>query len=364
MALIHVVIPVYNAKRFLRETVASVLNQSCKDIDIVLVNDGSTDGSADLCDELAAAESRVSAIHQRNQGVSAARNAGIEYFLRNQAEGYVAFLDADDLWCEKMFTPELVQCLAERSGIDVCVFDGVSATEDLVRYSHPKQYQESCFDGGNGVIWKLQGHFCANLYSFRLLKKWHIRFREGLKYCEDKIFMLQCGFLAEKVQFMPQLMHIYRQNASSAMGVSSRIPPVEYYTPIIDGWIASNLFLNSCEPETGKSTNAGFILAGIYFLDMAKDHFKRWKHPGDLEPAKAHPYYYLFENMQENCVSPKQYKDNKLLLEHPLRYRWKYRIIGAVESVVRVALQIKPIHQFREKRKYPLTELPRQEGNL
>ena len=358
MALIHVVIPVYNTKRFLRETVASVLDQPSKKIDIVLVDDGSTDGSAQLCDELAAVEPRISVIHQQNQGVSAARNTGIEYFLLNQAEGYVAFLDSDDLWHKNVFTSERIQWLWDNQGIELCVFGDISTTEGLERYSYPKLYQESCIDGGNSAIWKLQGHFGANLYSIRLLKKWSIRFRDGLKYSEDKIFMLQCGFLAEKVQFIPQLMHIYRRNTSSAMGVSFQISPVEYYTPVIDGWIASDLFLNSHEPETGKSTNAGFILASIYFMDMAMDHFKRWRNPSELEPVKAHPYYYLFENMKENCVSPKQYKDHKLLLEHPLRYRWKYRLIGAVESAAKLALKIKPVQQFREKRKYPLTELP------
>lgn len=359
MAYIHVVIPVYNAMRFLRATVSSVLDQPCEDIDIVLVDDGSTDGSAALCDALAAAEPRVSVIHQENSGVSAARNAGVEHFLRSQAEGYVAFLDSDDLWCKNVFTPERMQRLSGQSGVDVCVFGSISATEGLERYTNPKLYQESCIDGGNDAIWKLQATFCANLYSVRLLKKWDIRFRKSLKYSEDKIFMLQCGFLAEKVQFMPQLMHIYRQNAASAMGVSLRIPPVEYFTPIIDGWIASDLFLKSLESETGRATNAGFILSGIYFMDMAAEHHKQWRRPRELEPARAHPYYYLFENMKQNSVTPKQYREHKLLLEHPRRYRWKYRLIGAVEAMARLALRIKPVHQFREKRKYPLTELPR-----
>ena len=82
MTNIHVVIPVYNAVGFLRQTVASVLHQPYSGIDIVLVDDGSTDGSGQLCDELAAEEDRIHVIHQNNSGVSTARNAGIDYILQ------------------------------------------------------------------------------------------------------------------------------------------------------------------------------------------------------------------------------------------------------------------------------------------
>ena len=111
MAFIHVIIPVYNAKKYLREAVRSVLIQPCKDIEIILVNDGSTDGSADLCDELAAEESRISVIHQQNQGVSAARNAGIEKVLERGTDGYIAFLDADDMWASSFLEKEITAYL-------------------------------------------------------------------------------------------------------------------------------------------------------------------------------------------------------------------------------------------------------------
>ena len=70
-----------SAKSFLADAVRSVLEQPCKDIEIILANDSSTDGSAELCDELAKTEPRISVFHQPNQGVSAARNAGIEAVL-------------------------------------------------------------------------------------------------------------------------------------------------------------------------------------------------------------------------------------------------------------------------------------------
>lgn len=91
---VSVVIPVYNVQPYLGRCVRSVLNQTYKDLEIILVDDGSTDGSGDLCDQIAAGESRIHVIHQQNQGLSGARNTGIR-----EAKGdFVIFLDSDDEW--------------------------------------------------------------------------------------------------------------------------------------------------------------------------------------------------------------------------------------------------------------------------
>ena len=76
--LISVIVPVYNVERYLRRCVDSILHQTYQDLEILLVDDGSTDASGDICDEYAAQEERVTAVHQKNGGLSAARNAGLE----------------------------------------------------------------------------------------------------------------------------------------------------------------------------------------------------------------------------------------------------------------------------------------------
>ncbi len=91
---VSVIIPVYNVKPYLERCVQSVLNQTFKDMEILLVDDGSSDGSGEVCDHLAAKHSSVSVIHQKNQGLSGARNTGI-----SKAKGeYIIFLDSDDVW--------------------------------------------------------------------------------------------------------------------------------------------------------------------------------------------------------------------------------------------------------------------------
>ncbi len=91
---ISVVIPVYNVKPYLERCVNSVLRQSYKDLEIILVDDGSTDGSSELCDQIATKDQRFRVIHQKNQGLSGARNTGI----REAAGEYIIFMDSDDFW--------------------------------------------------------------------------------------------------------------------------------------------------------------------------------------------------------------------------------------------------------------------------
>lgn len=94
MVTVSVIVPVYNAEKYLRQTLLSIQNQTFKDFEAILIDDGSSDQSGEICDEQAAADSRFKVIHQKNSGVAAARNAGIE-----QSEGeFIAFLDADDCW--------------------------------------------------------------------------------------------------------------------------------------------------------------------------------------------------------------------------------------------------------------------------
>lgn len=115
MAMLYIVVPVYNAKKYLQTAVDSVLKQPNEDIEVVLVDDGSTDGSGDLCNAIAEKYRRVYSIHQENAGVSAARNAGIEYALSSAlSDDYIAFLDADDAWTASFFDERTIQLLQQK----------------------------------------------------------------------------------------------------------------------------------------------------------------------------------------------------------------------------------------------------------
>ena len=96
MNLLSVIVPVYNVEAFLPKCLNSLLNQTYKDLEIILIDDGSTDNSGKICDEYAERDNRIKVIHQKNQGVSAARNVGLDLSTGD----YITFVDSDD-WCEK-----------------------------------------------------------------------------------------------------------------------------------------------------------------------------------------------------------------------------------------------------------------------
>ena len=103
IVLVSVIVPVYNVLPYLRESLESVINQTYEDLEIIIVDDGSTDGSDVVCEEYAK-DSRVKVIHQKNHGLSAARNVGLDL-----ARGdYIAFLDSDDV-----YLPDMIQTMVE-----------------------------------------------------------------------------------------------------------------------------------------------------------------------------------------------------------------------------------------------------------
>jgi glycosyltransferase involved in cell wall biosynthesis len=114
---ISVIVPVYNVRSYLEEAVDSVLGQTYTRLEVILVDDGSTDGSGELCEEYARRDSRVRVIHQENRGLSAARNAGLDAM-----EGdLVAFLDSDDAYCPDMLL-HMAEAM-EKHGADIVECD-------------------------------------------------------------------------------------------------------------------------------------------------------------------------------------------------------------------------------------------------
>ncbi|MFQ6803468.1 MAG: glycosyltransferase family 2 protein [Lachnospiraceae bacterium] len=114
--LISVIVPVYNVKEYLEECIRSIINQTYEDLEIILVDDGSTDGSSEICDEYAARDKRIRIIHKENGGLSSARNVGI-----NHANGlYISFVDSDD-WLELDFYKILYEAIkATNADIAAC----------------------------------------------------------------------------------------------------------------------------------------------------------------------------------------------------------------------------------------------------
>ena len=114
--MISVIVPVYNTEKFLKNCISSIANQTYKDLEIILVNDGSTDNSGKICDDFAQKDSRIKVIHQSNKGVGAARNAGLDV-----AKGaYIGFVDSDDILRPDMYEFLLNNLIVHNADISVC----------------------------------------------------------------------------------------------------------------------------------------------------------------------------------------------------------------------------------------------------
>lgn len=126
--LVSVIVPVYNVLPYLREALDSLTGQTYRELEIILIDDGSTDGSGEACDEYAARDSRIFVIHQENKGLSAARNAGLDI-----ANGdYIAFLDPDDAFHHEFIEKMLSSIIREDADMSLCKFSVQYTTEKMV----------------------------------------------------------------------------------------------------------------------------------------------------------------------------------------------------------------------------------------
>lgn len=215
--LISVIVPVYNVESYLRECVESVLGQSYPHFELLLVDDGSTDRSGEICDEYAAKDNRVKVIHQKNGGQAAARNAGLALV----AGDYVYFLDSDD-WIEADAL-ELLLRTAEETAADLVFFDAISFDDDTGKESERQSYlRKNDYPAGPGreVFAALQEKKEFSMaVPLTFLRREYLT-RNRLAYVpgitmEDVLFSFQLFCLAEKAAQLRKALYHRRYRAGS-----------------------------------------------------------------------------------------------------------------------------------------------------
>ena len=211
-----IIIPVYNAEEYLESCVQSALNQkNCTDLEVILVNDGSRDHSPALCDRLAQQDARVRVIHQQNQGVSVARNTGID-----AAEGqYVLFLDSDDLWENDLLEtleghirqqPDMIVYGYRQFGCEAALeeFIPVASEQSETGTDYFHRYEKM------GMMPAVS--CCCHAFRRQFLKDGGMEFPLHVQYGEDFRFCMNCLKLAQKLICVPRSFYHYRVNEASA----------------------------------------------------------------------------------------------------------------------------------------------------
>ena len=215
--LISVIVPVWNGEKYLEECLDSITGQSMPDMEIIVVDDGSTDGTWPLLERLARGDGRIRILHQANRGVSEARNAGID-LSRGR---YIRFVDADD-----RLPADSMRLLAEKAQTHDCDLVLAAYTEVLGsrRYHRDLGRCEDVVDNGEflrrlerlsnsfyyGVLWN-------KLFRGDIIREKNVRFVSGLNWGEDFAFVMSYLSHAERIGYTAAPVYDYRRNPKGAV---------------------------------------------------------------------------------------------------------------------------------------------------
>lgn len=204
--MVSIIVPVYNTEQYLQKCIDSLLWQTYSDLEVILVDDGSTDQSGAVCDAYAAKDGRIKVVHQQNTGVSDARNAGLAIATGE----YVAFVDSDD-WVSKEYIEALLGALvAADADLAVC---GMFAVRD--RLDQPTDRTDGmCVVNGNAVYKALLcehqvgGYLWNKLFKRKMLG----RFDNSLHLCEDFVFCAEYARGVSRTVIMERKLCYYWQD--------------------------------------------------------------------------------------------------------------------------------------------------------
>lgn len=218
-AKISVIVPVYNAEPYIANCIESLLRQTYTNIEILLVDDGSTDKSGDICDVYAKKDQRINVFHIVNNGVSNARN----YAMDRATGDYVCFVDADDD-VKDFYIQHFVDAITK----DIDIYISGSNIIHLHQSVEPLVYAKSgvcdlvSIFSANELC--RHGYASAKLYNLKKIRGWRVKFNINIKFSEDLLFILECLTHSKKIYYIPFADYNYYIRESSA---STKIYPLQ-----------------------------------------------------------------------------------------------------------------------------------------
>ena len=248
---VSIIVPVYNVEQYLKECIESILAQTWKNFEVILVDDGSTDSSGKICDEYSQKKEFISVIHKKNGGLSSARNAGIDV-----AQGdYLAFIDSDDV-VHPRYLSELVAIVKkEKADLAACNF----CVGSLCRW---KNFSEVKYDircnekmNDNDVVVTVAWN---KLYHAKFFREYGLRYPVG-KIHEDMFLTPQILYYTKKMVITNEQLYFYRQRENSIMNSSFSIKQldaldaIEFRIELFQHWNKQYLQASEYESYIRKS---------------------------------------------------------------------------------------------------------------
>lgn len=310
MKKISVVIPVYNVEKYLSECLDSVVNQTYKNLQIILVDDGSTDFSGKICDVYAEKDNRITVVNQKNAGAGAAKNTGLELIDGD----YFSIIDSDD-YIELDMYEKMVNSL-EKYNADIvqCLFRNVYVNDSFdrkykIKGNYPKVLTSKSFLKEYLYDWKY-AIFANKVFKSSLLKE--IRFPVGRKI-DDEFFTYKLVCNAKKVVNIDNILYNYRMRKTSVMNENDTDRLIY---DRIDCFIERYNYVSDIYPSLKKKYNLKLYDDLLYFKDSAKDNGKILSLINNFSRKKSNGFDKLYQKIMNNkLVFEELNKSNKCEFE-------------------------------------------------
>lgn len=212
---VSIIVPVYNIINDLPSCLDSILKQDLKDYELLLINDGSTDGSGEICDDFALKDNRIRVYHQKNAGVSAARNLGLEKAIGE----WICFVDGDDALYPHSLNAILKateRCKSEMIVARSFIYERGKISAE--RYNFDESFLNRTFSGYKLISEKSykRGSVCGCIFNHDFLKENELNFPLFLKIGEDSLFMSLVQLYVQQVSFIDQKFYLVNEREGSA----------------------------------------------------------------------------------------------------------------------------------------------------
>ena len=307
MPELSIIVPVYKVEKYLPRCIDSILAQTFGDFELILIDDGSPDGCGRICDEYARKDKRIVVIHQKNMGVSAARNAGLDI-----ARGrYIGFVDSDD-WIEPQMYEAMMDAIRE-NGADMAVC-GVRYADEDGKFTRADRLSEGVYTRAGlledvfAMPNKLGGGCCNKVFDASKIAS--VRFKVGMTIAEDALYLFDCFMRIDgAVKIGDALYNVYERCGSATRtdsmicvnetieGRLSMLKHTRKYMPSMEAR-AADKFLDECLRCAPQIRSIGMDTHKPYRSRILRIKWKMLKEivrsafKGTLSRAKLHGYIY------------------------------------------------------------------------
>ncbi|MCP3029190.1 glycosyltransferase [Halobacillus sp. A5] len=316
---ISIIVPVYNVEPYLRRCLDSILAQTFTDIEVIVVNDGSTDRSGEICDEFAEKDKRIRVIHKKNGGLSSARNAGLD-IVKGE---YIGFVDSDDYIDINMYKKLYELCIYTRSDISICTFGEVNEKNVSV----PKKEKDLILEMDNNE--GLRQLFKGEIYRFSVCNKLfnrkcisNIKFPVGFLH-EDLATSYQMFAKANKVVFTNFTGYMYFKRENSILTTNYKADRLISFSI----WDKIISFMRKEYPELSKEYFSSFVFWSIdnsyYIVSQIRSEEEKMKF---LKIIQSHIKNHYKQVMKNDLLSIKYKFLITLINYNPRLFYFQHRI--------------------------------------